>query len=73
MMHETTSNDGAFPGTISPPDSAITPDAATPIKVEATRRGIYPNGVQREKGDKFTLADEDDFSDRWMKRVKKAK
>lgn len=37
------------------------------LKVKAKARGIYPNGVQREKGDRFTIEKEEDFSDRWMR------
>lgn len=38
------------------------------MRVTATQKGYYGN-VVREPGDVFTLADEDHFSDAWMKPV----
>lgn len=38
------------------------------MRVTATKKGYYGN-VVREPGDVFTLADEDHFSDAWMKPV----
>ncbi len=45
-----------------------TANARTRIKVRATAPGFYDN-TQREKGDVFYVAREQDFSNKWMERA----
>ena len=47
-------------------------DEQSGIRVRATQPGEYPGGVGRQPGDEFSIAEEQDFSRRWMERLDSA-